>query len=158
MSPTVDDRTFCRRVHLDIVGRIPTSDEMADFLESDSDDKKIKLVDRLLSSNEYPNYMAEIFSAMLLGRESERKKSREERIKNGWLEYLTWAFKTNRPWDAMARDLVVAKPKSKNELGASWFLFEQKNNHSEMAKLTMSSLLGKQIQCAQCHDLSLIHI
>ncbi len=152
LSPTVDDRTFCRRVHLDIVGRIPTSDEMADFLKSDSNDKKIKLVDRLLSSNEYPNYMAEIFSAMLLGRESERKKSREERIKNGWLEYLTWAFKTNRPWDAMAKDLVVAKPKSKNELGASWFLFEQKNNHSEMAKLTMSSLLGKQIQCAQCHD------
>ena len=52
----------------------------------------------------------------------------------------------------MARDIVVAKPQSKNESGASWFLFEQKNNHSEMAKLTMSSFLGKQIQCAQCHD------
>ena len=84
LSPTVDDRTFCRRVHLDIVGRIPTSDEMADFLGNDSNDKKIKLIDHLLNSNEYSNYMAEIFSAMLLGRESERKKSREEReLKTG---------------------------------------------------------------------------
>ena len=152
LSPTVDDRTFCRRVHLDVVGRIPTSQEMENFLLSNNEDKRIKLIDRLLSSNEYSNYMAEIFSAMLLGRESERKKSRDERVKNGWLEYLRWAFRTNRPWDVMARDIVIAKPQSKNESGASWFLFEQKNNHSEMAKLTMSSFLGKQIQCAQCHD------
>ena len=73
LSPTVDDRTFCRRVHLDVVGRI-TSQEMENFLLSNNEDKRIKLIDRLLSSNEYSNYMAEIFSAMLLGREAERKK------------------------------------------------------------------------------------
>ena len=93
--------------------------------------------------------MAEIFSAMLLGREAERKKV-ETKGSKSWLEYLRWAFRTNRPWDVMARDIVVAKPQSKNQ--GIMVLFEQKNNHSEMAKLTMSSFLGKQIQCAQCHD------
>ena len=146
------DDVFCRRVYLDVIGRIPSREELDNFLADKSLNKRVKLIDDLLLKNEHFAYMAETFNAILLGRESVRKKDRGEREKNGWLDYLEWVFRTNRPWDLVAKDLVLSRPGEGVESGASWFLFEQKNDHSEMAKLTMSALLGKQIQCAQCHD------
>ena len=151
-SPVAGDGIFCRRVYLDVVGRIPTYEEIKNFTANQSPLKRGDLIDKLLNSNEHFDYMAEVFSAMLLGRESEKKRSRDDRVKNGWLDYLKWAFKTNRKWDKVAKDIVIAKPKDGPVSGASWFLFEQRNDYSKMATLTMSSLLGKQIQCAQCHD------
>jgi hypothetical protein len=143
---------FCRRVYLDLIGRIPSRKELDHFLDGKSPSKRAELIDKLLLKNEHFSYMSEIFNAILLGRESERKKSRDEREENGWLNYLEWVFRTNRPWDLVAKDLVLSRPNEGVESGASWFLFEQKNDHPEMAKITMSALLGKQIQCAQCHD------
>ncbi|MEE2807937.1 MAG: DUF1549 domain-containing protein [Verrucomicrobiota bacterium] len=151
-SLNCSDEVFCRRVYLDVIGRIPCSDELDHFLADESPNKREKLIDELLQRNEHFSYMAEIFNAIFLGRESVKKKDRDEREKNGWLDYLEWVFRTNRPWNFVAKDLVLSRPKEGVESGSSWFLFEQKNDHSEMAKLTMSTLLGKQIQCAQCHD------
>ena len=134
------DDVFCRRVYLDLIGRIPSRKELDHFLDGKSPSKRAELIDKLLLKNDLTPY------------EMEKKKSRDEREKNGWLNYLEWVFRTNRPWDLVAKDLVLSRPNEGVESGASWFLFEQKNDHSEMAKITMSSLLGKQIQCAQCHD------
>ena len=151
-SSNASDNVFFRRVYLDVIGRIPSREELDHFLADKSLNKRAKLIDELLLKNEHFSYMSETFNAILLGRESVRKKDRGEREKNGWLDYLEWVFRTNRPWNLVAKDLVLSRPKEGVESGASWFLFEQKNDHSEMAKLTMSALLGKQIQCAQCHD------
>ena len=151
-SLNCSDEVFCRRVHVDVIGRIPSREELDYFLADESPNKRAELIDKLLLKNEHFSYMAETFNAILLGRESVKKKDRGDREKNGWLDYLEWVFRTNRPWDLVAKDLVLSRPKEGVESGASWFLFEQKNDHSEMAKLTMSALLGKQIQCAQCHD------
>src|SRR5688572_9037042 len=52
-SAPVDDRTWCRRVYLDLVGRIPTSAELEEFLGARSKSKRAELVDRLLQSDEY---------------------------------------------------------------------------------------------------------
>ncbi|MCH2024814.1 MAG: PSD1 and planctomycete cytochrome C domain-containing protein [Verrucomicrobiales bacterium] len=151
-SSNSSDEVFCRRVYLDVIGRIPSVDEVNHFLLAKSPNKRETLIDELLRRNEHFSYMAEIFNAILLGRESVTKKDRSEREKNGWLDYLEWVFRTNRPWDLVAKDLVLSRPNEGVESGSSWFLFEQKNDHSEMAKLTMSTLLGKRIECAQCHD------
>ena len=151
-SLNCSDEVFCRRVHVDVIGRVPSREELDYFLADESPNKRAELIDKLLLKNEHFSYMAETFNAILLGRESVKKKDRGDREKNGWLDYLEWVFRTNRPWDLVAKDLVLSRPKEGVESGASWFLFEQKNDHSEMAKLTMSALLGKQIQCAQCHD------
>jgi len=50
-APT-DDRTWCRRVYLDLAGRIPTEAELDEFLGSRSKTKRSALVDRLLRSED----------------------------------------------------------------------------------------------------------
>ena len=80
---------------MDVIGRIPSVDEVNHFLLAKSPNKRETLIDELLRRNEHFSYMAEIFNAILLGRESVTKKDRSEREKNGWLDYLEWVFRTN---------------------------------------------------------------
>ena len=145
-----DDATFVRRVTIDLAGRIPTVGERAAFLESSDPGKRSALVERLLSSREFAKHMSAVFDVVFLDREV--KSERDERRSNKWLAYLEWAFDTNRPWDQVAADLVQARPASKAEAGASWFLAEKGDDHHAMATATARAFLGKQIQCAQCHD------
>lgn len=57
-SKKASDYEFVRRAFIDIVGRIPTAEEVKDFAEADgSADKRIKLIHRLLYDKEYqPKY------------------------------------------------------------------------------------------------------
>src|SRR5262245_54565788 len=62
------DEEFLRRVSLDIIGRIPTVDEVQDFGKDKAADKRAKLVDRLLASKEYVGYWARVWASWLLPR------------------------------------------------------------------------------------------
>ena len=149
-AATSGDAKFVRRAYLDLIGRIPTRAERDDFLAESDSDKRAALIDRLSDSDEHAGHLAEIFNVVFLDREDDRDRKRGER--GPWLEYLRWAFKSNRPWDEIARDLIIARPGSKDEVGASWFLYEQRDEHQQIATRTSATLLGKQVQCAQCHD------
>ena len=42
-APDVDDTTWCRRVYLDVIGRIPSYEELKAFASDRSSDKRAKL-------------------------------------------------------------------------------------------------------------------
>ncbi|MFN9913411.1 MAG: DUF1549 domain-containing protein, partial [Pirellulaceae bacterium] len=52
-SPTIDKRTWLRRVSLDLIGLPPTPEEIAQFLADDGVDAYERVVDRLLHSPSY---------------------------------------------------------------------------------------------------------
>src|SRR5437899_6641572 len=59
-SKKASDYEFVRRVFIDIVGRIPTAEEVKDFAEADgSANKRAKLIHRLLYDNNYKPRIAE---------------------------------------------------------------------------------------------------
>jgi uncharacterized protein DUF1549/uncharacterized protein DUF1553/cytochrome c len=146
----VDDEGFLRRISLDLIGRIPTRAEREAFRRSTRSDKRQALCESLLASPEHPRRLREVFDAVLLGRGDE--KARAERKKNGWYRYLDRAFAANRPWDAMARDLLLARGAEEDDRGAAWFLYERKEDHQAMAEAMAPALLGLRIECAQCHN------
>ncbi len=55
-SETCSDEVFVRRVYLDSIGTLPTSQEVRVFLSTKDVNKREKLIDRLLSRNEFANY------------------------------------------------------------------------------------------------------
>ncbi|MEM7010459.1 MAG: DUF1549 domain-containing protein [Verrucomicrobiota bacterium] len=150
-APTIDDATFVRRIYLDLLGRIPTLEERRQFLQRTNSRKREQLVDQLLSSPAHAEHLAEIFNVVLLGREDEKEKKRGDREKH-LIPYLKWAFETNRPWNEVGRDLIVARPTDRQQRGASWFLYEQRDDADKMAVATSAALFGTQVGCAQCHD------
>src|SRR5262249_8012697 len=57
-SEPCDDADFLRRVYLDVIGTLPTSDEARRFLGSKDPAKRQQLVDELLERPEYADYWA----------------------------------------------------------------------------------------------------
>ncbi|MDY0170981.1 MAG: DUF1553 domain-containing protein [Thermoguttaceae bacterium] len=50
------DAVFMRRVYLDVIGTLPTADEVREFLADESADKRSKLIDRLIDRSEFADY------------------------------------------------------------------------------------------------------
>lgn len=150
-----DDRTFIRRVYLDLTGDIPTFQEVLDFVFNGHSDKRIQLIDDLLESDAYAVHMSEIFDTVLMGRRGESWENK--RKNNHWFKYLNESFSKNRPWNQVIEELIVARPDSRERSGAVWFLYERENNYQAMAEAVAPLAFGTQMKCAQCHDHPLAH-
>lgn len=150
-APPVDDRTWARRVYLDLAGRIPTTAELEEFLKARGKNKRAELVDRLLTSDDYAVRMRELWDVLLMGR-PKRGNGDERRKENGWWAFLETSFRANRPWNEVVREILVARPERAEDKGATWFLYERRNDHQAIAEAVSPVVYGKRIDCAQCHD------
>src|SRR5579871_4011880 len=81
-----DDRTFVRRIYIDLAGRIPTPTEAEEFINSTETDKRATLVDKLMAGSEYNKHMAEVLDISLMDRRGRAAES--SRRSNGWFDYL----------------------------------------------------------------------
>lgn len=145
-SPPVDDARFLRRAHLDIIGRLPTPDEVLAFLDRDDPDKRTKLVDALLQRPEYADHWANKWADLL------RPNPYRVGIK-AVLNYDNWirdGFRQNKPWDQFATELITAK-------GSTWrngavTLFRDRREPEEITTLVSQLFLGVRLECAKCHQ------
>ena len=149
-APAADDAAFMRRLYLDLIGRIPRAGESAKFLSSTDSRKRELLVDALLASEEHAQHFAEIFDALLIGRSDVEQVKR--RSDAGWLQYLQRSFQENRPWDQVAREVLLARPATPEQRGATWYLVARKNKPQDIAEAVSKDFFGVRIDCAQCHD------
>ncbi len=158
-SPPATDGEWCRRLFLDVVGRIPRVDETAEFLESKSPDKRAKLVDRLLSEkylDEFSRNWTNVWTNLLIGRSGgQDRRSLVDR--EGMQQYLRESFAANKPYDALVFELISANgcntPGEEGFNGAVNFLLDnlEENGVAATAK-TARLFLGQQVQCTQCHN------
>ena len=143
------DEVFVRRVHIDLVGRIPTIQEAKTFLNDQRADKRAHLVDTLLASEDYVQNLADIFDTLLMGRGDDGAYG--ERSKHGWRAYLEDVFRSDRCWNNVVAEFLLARPDPKKR-GAVWFLYERKNEYQKIAEAIGPAVFGVRIECAQCHD------
>lgn len=144
-SPPVDDAKFLRRVHLDIIGRLPTPDETRAFLADGDSQKRERVVDELLARPEYADHWAAKWADLL------RPNPYRVGIKavvnyDGWIKQN---FRENKPYDQFVRELVTAKG-STWENGAT-VLFRDRREPAEITTLVSQLFLGIRLECAKCH-------
>lgn len=173
-SAPATDAEWCRRVYLDIIGRLPTVDETEAFLRSGGPEKRLRLVSLLmgetLSSNaakdsklaeayleEYARNWSTIYSILLVGRPPAQNANREMVNREGMQAYLRGSLLRNKPWDKMVEEIVGAqgttKPGSPQFNGATNFLVNKlQENAAEATAKTAKYFLGIQVQCTQCHN------
>jgi len=152
VTPTkrTEDGAFARRVYLDLIGRLPTSSELSAFSQDRVRDKRARLIDTLLASEDYPRHLREIFDPVLMTRRGGDWE--DQRANQKWFAFLEDAFRRNRPWNDVVRDLIVARPGRPEDRGAVWYLYERQNNAQAMAEALAPVVFGLQMKCAQCHD------
>lgn len=160
-APQASDGEWCRRVFLDVLGRIPSVAELKEFLASKEPDKKSKLVAKLLFdetyTEEYARNWTTIWTNILIGRNG----GNEERSlisRAGMQKYLRDSFARNKPYDVLVKELVTAtgstSPGADDFNGAVNFLIMKVNEEKgTLATAEISKIfLGLQVQCTQCHD------
>lgn len=160
-SPVEDDAKWCRRVFLDLIGRIPTFEEMRDFAQDRDAKKRQRLVERLLNdpryTEEFAEHWATLWSNVLIGRSGGNNR-RSLTNREGLGKYLRDCFARNKPYNQMVYELVTAtgatKPGEENFNGATNFLVEKVNeeNGTLATSATSRIFLGMQVQCTQCHN------
>ena len=142
------DAEFHRRLWLDFAGVVPTAAETRAFLANAASDKRTKLIDRLLSGPHYPIHMRHLFSVMLLERRVGKTIEDAD-----WDQYLEASFRDNKPLDQLVRELISADGTDKATRPAMKFLaVRTPTDHRLLARDVSRLLLGRNLECAQCHD------
>jgi len=150
-APRCSDEEFLRRVYLDLTGCIPTTADARAFLDDKDADKRIKLIDRLLASPEHARHLASLFEVMLMER-------RPEKLVAGgaFRDYLQKAFAANRPWDEIAREILSSDGADPKTRPAARFFLDRNAEPHAITRDIGRLFLGRNIQCAQCHDHPLV--
>lgn len=149
-NPLMTDEQFVRRVHLDIVGRIPTYDETMAFLKDPAADKRAKLIDKLLDSEGYASHMYNYMAEML--RVIDRFENAGGYVRG--LPYVKWLkeqIQANAPWDKMTVAMMTANGKIWDN-GAAGYLLRDSGMPLDNLANTLTIFLGTDVACAQCHD------
>lgn len=144
-APKSDDATFLRRVHLDLVGTIPTHDEAKQFLDDADGQKRDKLITRLLDDPRFARNQATLWDLTIFGRNPPGGDTTRNRTQ--FREWLTGKFAQNEPLDRWVRALLLAE-----EEGSELFYAAYSNKPEDLTEAFSRTFLGTQLQCARCHD------
>ena len=140
------DTEFLRRVHLDLTGKIPTPEEVLDFVEDGSATKRRKKIDQLLGSEAYINYWSGLWVNWLIGR---RGDGDDRRI--GLASWVNGALTKNMPYHQFVQELIVANGELKDN-GAGNYIMRYERSPAVLTSHSSRLFLGLPMQCAECHD------
>jgi hypothetical protein len=145
-SDLCDDATFLRRVTVDLAGRLPLPEEYAAFQKDASASKRDAVIDRLLASNDYADYFANKWSALLRNKRTEVRHARGTYAFHDWIRD---SLARNKPYDQFVREIVGATGEIEDNPPVAWY--RQVRSMQNQLEDTAQLFLGLRLQCAQCH-------
>ena len=143
-SELSEDEEFIRRVCLDLTGTLPPPERVREFIGSQEEDKREKLIGALLESPEYVDYWTFRFADLFRVRGHYR-----------WVHiYWEWVRKSlagNKSYDQMARESIAAQGYD----GPSRIYLIDNNKPPALERVVAEQFrvfMGRRMDCAQCHN------
>jgi uncharacterized protein DUF1549/uncharacterized protein DUF1553/cytochrome c len=150
----VDDRLFARRVYLDVIGLLPSTDELNAFLNDKAPDKRAKLVRKLLADNRrYAEHWLTFWNDML--RNDYRGTGYIDGGRKQITAFLFSALATNMPYDQFVARLIHPTPESEGFVkGIVWrgVVNASQTPQMQAAQNISQVFMGVNLKCASCHD------
>jgi hypothetical protein len=158
-APMASDSEFLRRVTIDLAGRIPTPDEVSAFAADTSADKRDRLIDTLLASNDYNDrwtlwfgdLVQNIYTAASVG----------QGVLTGRSPYYFWihdSISAHKGYDAMVRELLTSSGDQIASPASNYFVRLYQDNgppqdtFDNIATQSGTQFLGLPMMCVSCHD------
>jgi hypothetical protein len=147
-SALCDDRTFLRRVYLDIVGLLPTVEEYERFIQSSDPDKRGKEIDALLERKEFSEIWVAKWAEILQIRQVPNLISHK-----GMYLYYNWLverLQKNMPMDQMVQELLGSTGGTFSNPATNFY--QSTTDNLLLTENVAQVFMGMRIQCAQCHN------
>ncbi|HJS08302.1 MAG TPA: DUF1549 and DUF1553 domain-containing protein, partial [Pirellulales bacterium] len=145
-APAADDETYLRRVSLALTGKLPTREEIEQYLVDRAADKRDRLVDRLVKSDAFTDYWTFRFATLLRIRALPNERV-TARVYHNW---LSEQIRSHVPLDRVARELLTSTGDS-HVVGPANFARMSLDARAE-AELVSQVFLGARLGCANCHN------
>jgi len=141
-----DDGTYLRRVFVDIIGQLPTPEEVRAFLADEREDKRALVVEELLQRPEFPDVWAMTW-AEVLRIEPQNLEQKGVHIFTRWLRE---ALRDGDPMDDVVRRMLTASGSAFRVPEANYWATSR--DPKVLAENAAQTFLGIRLQCAQCHN------
>ncbi len=180
-SDVADDTTFLRRVSLDLTGTLPSVEEIKQFINDKSPDKRAKKIDELLESPAYAAWWTTKLNdftgnnAQQLNNIVDLQTLRYRPAKD-WYDWIYKRVEENRPYDEIATGIILATSRDPEESYEEFceemsqiyrgegdkefadrhympYYWARRDFREREARAIgfAYSFMGVRIQCAQCH-------
>ncbi|MCU0717530.1 MAG: DUF1549 and DUF1553 domain-containing protein, partial [Pirellula sp.] len=160
----VDKRLWLRRVTLDLIGLPPTVAEQTAFLEDDSPDARIRVIDRLLESPQYGERWGRHWMDIWRysdwwGLGAEVRNSQKHMWH--WRDWIIESINQDKGYDQMILEMLAAdelypedasKLRATGYLARQYFKFNRTTWMDETIEHTFKGMLGLTANCSKCHD------
>jgi len=176
-SDVAGDMEFLRRVSLDLIGTLPSPQEIQAFVAETDPNKRAKKVDELLETPAYAAWWATRLCDWTGNTNNQANNGPvpREQMTRDWYEWLRDRLAKNMPYDNIAEGFVMANTRNKGEsytamcedLTKSYYQdktgaahrdsvphYWTRNNFRTAEDRTIGfayNFMGVRIQCAQCH-------
>lgn len=145
-SAVCSDEVFLRRVHLDVIGILPSVDESVAFLSDPSPDKRQRLIDALLERPEHAKYWTLKWGDLL-------RLTSKSVGNDGVYKYHRWvedAIRDNMPYDVFVKQLIASSGSTFTNPPANFYRTAADAN--DCVETISQVFLGARLQCAKCHN------
>jgi hypothetical protein len=146
-SEPCTDAEFIRRASLDITGSLPTAAQVQVFVADTAEDKRGRLVDRLIDRPEYASFFAIKWADIL-----RNKRENKENYQRGTYSFFDWIRENlarNTPYDKFVRGIVAASGTPETAPPVQWY--RRLRQTDAFVDDTAQVFLGMRLQCAKCH-------
>ena len=140
----VDDMAFIRRASVDLIGRIPTLQELKEYQAWPADRRRDMLVDKLVEHPRFADRWTVFFADLLRLRSNVTGGS-------ALIAHVHRSIRDDVPYNEFAATLISTNGKAGRspEVG---FVLGDNADPLAMASVTAQVFMGVRIGCAQCHD------
>ncbi len=150
----VDDRIYLRRIYLDVIGLIPSPEELEEFSQDPRENKRAIWLQNLLDRDrDYAIHWLTFWNDAL-----RNDYTGTGYITNGRFNITDWLYKSleaNKAYDQFVKELINPSEKSKGFIeGIRWRGTVNASQRTEMqaAQNVGQVILGLNLKCASCHD------
>lgn len=147
-SELCSDEEFLRRVHLDLTGLPPSSDEIRTFIAdpTETQQKRAAVIDRLIGSEAFIEFWTNKWADLL-------QVNRKFLGPEGSLAYRNWirqAIAENKPYNEFVHEILTASGSNRAHPPASYY--KVLRHPDEIMENTTHLFLGIRFNCNKCHD------
>jgi hypothetical protein len=135
------DAVFIRRVHLDLIGTLPSALEARDFIFDRNPGKRRALIDRLLVRDEFADYWAMKWSDLLRVK-AEFPINLWPNAVQAYHRWIRTAIKENWPYDRFVREMLTASGSNFRDPPINFYRALQSKEPTVIAQTVALSFMG----------------